>query len=57
MLTGALQTIYTEEAQLDITVSDPCLLTGGYILSNPITAIDYWIGDGAQATVLGFWDD
>ena len=51
--------VYTEEVQLDITVSNPCLLIGSNILANAITDIEYWIGDGVQAWTLGagYWDD
>ena len=48
MLTGSLETIYTEEVQLYIEVTDPCL-QAGIISANSISAIEYWIGDGLQA--------
>ena len=58
MLTGALETIYTEEIKLYIEVTEPCLVAG-IINANAITAIEYWIGDGVQSQQLGagFWDD
>ena len=58
MLTGSMETIQTYEAQLDITVTNPCELTG-QILANTITDIEYWIGSGPVSHVLGtgYWDD
>ena len=45
MLTGALETIYTEEIQLFLQVTPPCLQSS-IISANAINAIEYWIGDG-----------
>ena len=47
MLTGALETIYTEEVQFEIDVTDPCGETSGVIRANAISPVEYWIGDGS----------
>ena len=59
MLTGAQETIHTDELQFDIVVTDPCAATSGVMRANAITPVEYWIGDPAQVTQLGagFWYD